>query len=234
MPQQQNQHQSEADASDQTDNSAEKPTGYDIIKPKVRDIRERIIRELNREGELPVAELRSEKRADVPSGSIEYHLAWLQGRDVSGNPLNWWPDEAGAIIEETGREDLGYANPVRVMGLTDYGKRFAEAFVAETPLSTRKTLSNHTTKLKQHDTIIGQVQTAVDTVKRKNAGLTNTVESLQKDVKALEDDVEDAKTQASKDDIASLRADIERVEKQAEENAENIEEMMGTLEGLFS
>lgn len=115
----------------QTEAVAQEPydelsTEFDIIEQRLKDTRRRIVTELYvNGGTASVTRLRNEDGAGVPRGTLSHHLPWLRGE------TDWWPDGFEALVEEVGREDRGYGNPVRIIGLTETGQRFAEWIVRE-------------------------------------------------------------------------------------------------------
>lgn len=191
------------DGSKDTTGNGGKPTGYETIRPRLKDVRERILAEIEyRGGGVPITTLRSEQGADIPSGSVEHHLAWLQGREVTGDTLRWWPEGAGEIIQEIGREDMGYGNPVRVIGLTEYGEAFVEEFLENREPDPKTQLSEQKRVLQNHSERISSLE---DSVEEHNAQLQSISESISE----LKEDIE-----ANKDREITILEEIEDMQDQ--------------------
>lgn len=104
-----------------------KPPGFDKIYPRIKEVRKRVLEEMvKRDGEASATVLRADDGANVPRGSFELHIGWLQGKRRDGESHQWWPEEAPALIKEVRREDRGNNKKTRIYGLTDYGREFAE------------------------------------------------------------------------------------------------------------
>lgn len=195
-----------------------KPTQYETIKQRLGEKRERLLIALKEsDGRDDISSLRKQGRADIPSGSVSHHLAWLQGEDTYGDPLSWWPHENIQLIEIVGRVDKGGGSPTKVIRFTDYGKQFTDYLIENNEAGIRDQLGAHTVLIKQNRKTVGEVKETADSNESRVGALTGSLEDLKDRTAALEDDVEDAKTEVSKDDIESIQRDIDSLQTAIEE-----------------
>lgn len=178
--------------------STRKPTGYDMIFPRLKDTRRQALKELySRENhEASATVLRSEEGGGIPPGSFEMHMAWFKGERRNGDPKPWWPDDDIALVEEVRRERLDHSTtPTRIYGLTEYGEAFTRYMLD----------AEEAAKEKRPDTLRADLQSQsdrIDAVVNTNTEHDRRISELEEQVSKNESVIGAIKEQLSKYDEA--------------------------------
>lgn len=183
------------------------PDGAQTIISHLKDVRSRILRELyHNGGEASVTQLRSETGANVPDNSLNHHLTWLRGE----KDFDWWSGDFPALVETVRREDHGYGEPVRIIGLTDAGGDVIDKSRAGVIVTPNASVEEIRSAVQGHGSQIHQLAENIDEIKSK----------MEKDG-------------SSEDDSGGNIEDrVEEIESNVEENREWISKTLDNVEHI--
>lgn len=189
-----------------------KPTGFDEIYPRLKEIRKRALRELyKRGGEASTTVLKARDGGNIPDGSFEMHIAWLRGERRNGDSFQWWPGDVPPLVVMDRMTEREYGE-TRMFTLTDYGEQFVQFMLDEEGGASEESIQELRMVVQGHG---NQLSTLAD-----------RIEDLENRTKDKNPDEDADGGESPTDDLDELKQQLASIEERVEKHERYIHTLL--------